>query len=286
MAAGLTSHSPNPVVLVLGASTAAGQCFVERTQQVSGIHLIAVSRQPPARSHAGVTWLQHDLAEGPAPADPGALVSFGPVGLAASQVEADPGIGRVVALSSASTLFKTDSPDPGEQAMMKDLVQQEQRLQDVCAARDSVLSLFKTTMIYGGGRDANVSRLAGLVRRLPLVPVAGRGLRCPVHAHDLAALALAVLSMGERSRGTWLLGGGERLSYPDMLRRIAAAQGRPARLLPMPSGLLRAGLRVAHGMGRLRDVKAAMLARQGMDLVVDDRPAREQLGWNPRLFSP
>jgi hypothetical protein len=29
-----------------------------------------------------------------------------------------------------------------------------------------------------------------------------------------------------------------------------------------------------------------MLARQAHDLVVDDSPAREQLGWNPMRFSP
>jgi uncharacterized protein YbjT (DUF2867 family) len=94
------------------------------------------------------------------------------------------------------------------------------------------------------------------------------------------------LSIGGRSRGTWLLGGGERLTYPDMLRRIAAEQGHKARLVSTPAWLLRGALGAAHVLGRLRDVNAAMLARQAEDLVVDDRPAREQLGWNPRAFSP
>ncbi|MFW5816855.1 MAG: hypothetical protein ACOCVP_08360, partial [Wenzhouxiangella sp.] len=106
MAAGLSS---NPVVLVLGASTAAGRFFLRRAEQIEGVHLLAVSRLSPTRSHPGVTWLQHDLAHGPAPADPGVLVSFGPVGLAAAQFEASPGLARVVALSSASTLFKSAS---------------------------------------------------------------------------------------------------------------------------------------------------------------------------------
>ncbi|NDY94982.1 hypothetical protein [Wenzhouxiangella limi] len=276
----------DPVMLVLGASTAAGQRFVARAGGLDGVHLLAVSRKPPAQSRPGVTWLQHDLEQGPAPADPGALVSFGPVGLAAAQVEATPGIGRVVAVSSASTLFKSDSVDRQERALMDQIQADEQRLLDLCRRRDALVSLFKTTMIYGGGRDANVSRLAGLVQRLPLVPVAGRGLRAPVHADDLAALALAVLAMDERSQGRWLLGGGERLSYPDMLRRIAAAQGHSVRVVSTPAWLLRAALSAAHALGRLRDINAAMLARQAEDLVVDDRPAREQLGWNPRVFSP
>lgn len=283
MAAKLT---PNAVVLVLGASTAAGRSFLQGAATRTGIHLLAVSRRPPAHSHPSVTWIQHDLAEGPAPVDPGVLVSFGPVGLAAEQLEVTPGIGRVVAVSSASTLFKSGSGDRRERALMDGIRSDEQRLLDICRRRDAVASLFKTTMIYGGGRDANVSRLAGLLRRLPLVPVAGRGLRAPVHADDLAALAVAVLAQGERGQGTWLLGGGERLSYPEMLRRIAAAEGRSVRLVPMPAWTLRPLLAVAHRLGRLGDVNAAMLARQAEDLVVDDRPARERLGWNPRPFSP
>lgn len=46
------------------------------------------------------------------------------------------------------------------------------------------------------------------------------------------------------------------------------------------------GIRSAHLAGRLTDIKPAMIRRQAMDLVVDDTPAREQLGWNPRPFRP
>ncbi|TVS09895.1 MAG: hypothetical protein EA419_12035 [Wenzhouxiangella sp.] len=279
------SLSGDTAVLLLGASSAAGRCFLARAVE-SGLQVLAVSRQQPASSLPGVTWLQQDLSDGPVAAMAGVLVSFGPVGLALRQVQAAPSIGRVVAISSASTVFKTGSPDPSERAQMAQIDDQETRLAAHCAARGAGLSLFKTTMIYGAGNDANVTRLADLSARLPFVPVAGRGLRQPVHAHDLAELALRVLAMDERSCGTWLLGGGEALDYPAMLRRIASAQGRSVRVVRLPCAVLKLALTLAHAFGRLDDVRSAMLERQAIDLVVDDQPARERLGWNPRPFRP
>ncbi len=275
-----------PVVLVLGASNPIGRRFLARASVRPELQLIAVSRRPPASSPDGVTWLQQDLAIQPVSVMAPALISIGPVGLALRQLEDTPSIGRVVALSSASTEFKSDSPDPAERKQMAAIRADEARLTELCADRGVGLTLLKTTMIYGGGSDANVSRLAALSARLPFVPVVGSGLRQPVHADDLAELALRVLAMDERSYGTFLLGGGEVLDYRAMIRRIASANGRRVRILSLPAGLLKPALVVAHALGRLRDVQPAMLERQALDLVVDDQPAREKLGWQPRPFRP
>jgi len=274
-----------PVVLVLGASNAVGCCFLERAAARSELQLLAISRRQPASSLASVTWLQQDLARETVSVMASVLVSFGPVGLAVRQLKATPSVGRVVALSSASTEFKSDSPDRAEREQMAAIRADEARLAELCAERGAGLSLFKTTMIYGS-RDANVSRLAELSERLPFVPVTGSGLRQPVHADDLAELALRVLSMGKRSFGTWLLGGGETLGYPTMLRRIAKAQGRQARMIPVPAWALKAALRIGHALGSLRDISPVMLERQAVDLTVNDQPAREHLGWSPRPFRP
>jgi hypothetical protein len=71
-----------------------------------------------------------------------------------------------------------------------------------------------------------------------------------------------------------------------MLKRVAAAEGRHIRLLRLPAWLMKPAVRAAHLTGRMTDIKPAMIERQGMDLVVDDTPAREQLGWDPRPFRP
>jgi nucleoside-diphosphate-sugar epimerase len=246
---------------------------------------MAVSRRFPAVTHPRVTWVQHDLSQGPLPASPAIMLSFGPIALALEQLAASASIGRVIAISSASTLFKKGSIDSDERELMERIETDEQRLITLCEERDVTLSLLKTTMIYGGG-DANVNRLRALINALPVAPVVGSGLRAPVHAGDLADLAFRLLLQGSPAQGVWLLEGGERLTYPNLLRRITLTQSRRLRVIPVPLWLMRVALTIAHRVGRLRDVKTAMLARQADDLVVDDSPAREQLGWNPRRFSP
>lgn len=277
--------SEGAVILLLGASGPVGRFFIERTAG-QNVRCIAISRRDPVAAWPHVTWLRHDLERGPADVRAGTLVSLGPLAHALSQVEQGVGLGRVVALSSASTLFKRHSADWGERRQMAGLAQCEEALAQACREREIVLTLLKPTMIYGGGQDANVSRIGGLVSRLRFVPVAGRGLRSPVHADDLARLAVESVILGPKSAGTWLLGGGEALTYPDMVRRIAAARGRSIRLLRLPAWLLKTAVGAAHLAGRMRDIKPAMIERQAMDLVVDDTPAREQLGWNPRPFRP
>lgn len=276
--------SEGAIILLLGASGPVGQHFLDRTAG-QRVRVIAISRRDPATAWPHVTWLQHDLERGPGDVRAGTLVSFGPLAHALSQVEQGIGLGRVIALSSASTLFKKGSSDRAERRRMAALGQCEEALKNACRQRDIVLTLLKPTMIYGG-RDANVNRIAGLASRLPLLPVAGRGLRAPVHADDLARLAVECVILGSKSAGTWRLAGGETLTYPDMLKRVADAQGRNLRRLRLPAWLINLAIRAAHLSGRMTDISPAMIERQRMDLVVDDTLAREKLGWNPRAFWP
>ncbi|MCH8478230.1 MAG: hypothetical protein LAT56_09825 [Wenzhouxiangella sp.] len=285
MAASLSAGSQAAPLLLLGASGPIGSFLLERLAG-QGVMIMAVSRRQPAHADNGAIWLQHDMDLGPAAVEPSVLVSLGPIRHALAQVEHGHRLGRVIALSSASTLFKTQSRDPVERDLMAELIELEQALEYACARRDIALTLLKPTMIYGGGKDRNVSRIGGLVARLGAVPYCGRGLRQPVHADDLAKLIVHCLKLGRLGAGKYLLGGGETLSYPELLRRIASARGRRLRLIRLPAFLVRPLLRVAHGLGHLTDIRPAMIDRQAMDLVVDDQPARERLDWHPRPFRP
>lgn len=198
--------SEGAIILLLGASGPVGRCFLDRTAG-QRVRVIAISRRDPARAWPHVTWIQHDLERAPADVRAGTLVSFGPLAHALSQVEQGIGLGRVIALSSASTVFKQRSADRAERRQMAGMIRCEEALIETCRARDIVLTLLKPTMIYGAGGDANVTRLAGLLSRLPIAPVAGRGQRAPVHADDLARLAVESAIAGPKSAGTWLLAG-------------------------------------------------------------------------------
>lgn len=276
------SGSSPPVVLVLGASGPTGQALLPLLAQ-SGGQILAVSRTPPTATVEGVLWFQHDLADAPFPCDANTLISAGPLELAVRQAESIPALGRVVALSSASVLFKQDSGDAREKAVIARLLESEERMQAICDARNAALTLFRPALIYGGG-DGNVERLGSLVERLPVVPVAGRGRRHPVHAADLARIMVRAIS--ENVAGTFALGGGETLDYMAMLERIAEARGAACRVVRLPAWAMVAMLKAAHGLGRLEDVRPVMIRRQAADLLVNDEAARERLGWAPGGFRP
>ena len=66
---------------------------------------------------------------------------------------------------------------------------------------------------------------------------------------------------------------GEDISTTELLKRTAAALGRPARLIPVPAGALRA---VARALG-----KADFAQRLCGSLQVDISQTRRLLGWAP-----
>ena len=271
--------------LLLGASGACGQALIDQLGR-DGVKLIAVSRQPPEETQQHVLWLEQDLDQCPVSMEANVLISLGPLIHALQQVETSSSLGRVVAMSSASTVFKIDSSNKQERALMRQLKAQEQALKAACSKREIILTIIKPTLIYSGRNTTNVGRIQGLANRLGLLPYCGRGLRHPVHSSDLAKLICRCLVLGKDAEGSWLVGGGETLEYSTFLRRIMESAGQNPRLLRVPIWAMKLLLSIAHASGRLEDVNSMMLQRQNVDLVVDDTPARQLLDWSPRRFVP
>jgi UDP-glucose 4-epimerase len=98
-----------------------------------------------------------------------------------------------------------------------------------------------------------------------------RNRRSLVSAENLAA-ALLFAATEEAARGrSFLVSDTEDVSSPELVRRIAAALGRPARLLPVPVSLLRIG-------GSL--IKREAIERLLGSLYVDPS-ALLSAGWKP-----
>src|SRR5262249_25471216 len=120
---------------------------------------------------------------------------------------------------------------------------------------------------------APIARLACRWRLLP-VPPGAHGLRQPVHAMDLAAACLAVLERPATHGKTYPVGGGERLSFSNMLWRVRAAL--PLWVLPLTVPL--AALRLLGPVG------GAALARLRQPLIADNSDAARDFGYTPRTF--
>ena len=104
-----------------------------------------------------------------------------------------------MAVSSTSRITKAHSPIAEEQAVAARLAAGEAAVIAACTAAGVGWTLLRPTLIYAEGEDRNISRLAGLIARFGVLPLAGRGegLRQPVHAADLAHAAVV---RGDRGR--------------------------------------------------------------------------------------
>lgn len=254
--------------------------------------MLALSGQPPpgwSRAWPGVSWVHARLPGqqlSDLPAAP-LLLSAGPLDALADACARGlpPGLRRVVALSSLSIVWKQASPNPGERALAARLLDAEATLRQVVSAADIDLLLLRPGLIYGAGIDRSLSPLLQFARRwrwLPW-PSAGRGMRCPVHAEDVALAIWRAATTALPAAQVLALPGPECLPFDHLIDRLLRALAPASRRLPLPlpDALLR---HVARGHGAWA-ARAATLHRSALDqcAVPDDW---DLLGIAPRGFAP
>jgi len=216
------------------------------------------------------------------------LLSFGPVDLAAEWAPRCPRLSRVVCISTSSIHTKQNSPDASERALIARIFQAENDLKRHCTGHGIGLVLLRPTLIYGCGLDQNVSRIARLILRFHFFPVAGKaeGLRQPVHAADLAELAVKFVENEAPINLESDVGGGSVLTYREMVRRIFLAVGLKPRIVRLPVWLLVFLTRYLAWLPAMRGLNAGFVLRQNADQVFDDSRLRELMGFDPRPFEP
>ncbi len=279
---------PAPHALVFGGSGQIGERLLDRLL-AAGWQVTAWSRQPRA-PRAGLVWQPGDLRHGPAPAQAFAAVfSCGPLDQFASwYVRHAVAAARVVAFGSTSLEVKQHSRDAAERDVARRLDEAERQLFATAAERGAAATVLRPTLVYGAGRDRTLTQIAQLAQRSGafVLPGQATGLRQPVHVEDLAQAALDVVAQPATWQRSYALGGGEVLSYREMVARVLGALRPPARLYRVPTPAFALALAVAHRLGRLRGMNAAALARMRDDLVFDLEPARRDFGYAPRGFRP
>ncbi|MGD8359129.1 MAG: hypothetical protein PVG42_13840, partial [Lysobacterales bacterium] len=289
----MNAESSTPLVAVTGASSQLGVFALPRLLE-AGFAVVAVSRKAtpaPVEATHKLWWAQPDAVVGDRDTPVGALtdlVSFGPLHLACTIVESNPGIRRVVAFSTSSVASKQASENRAERRQVLGIAASEERLRALCTRRSVPLLLLRPTLIYGCGMDGNVSLLRRFGERWGFIPLAGKahGLRQPVHADDLASLAVAALKANDPVEGRSEACGGSTIRYSDMARRLAESCNRRVRLMRLPPWMMAAALDLLTLSPRWRSLNPEMVRRQKRNLVFDDSLLREKLGWDPRPFQP
>lgn len=150
----------------------------------------------------------------------------------------------------------------------------EQTLARISARVEMKHVILRPPLIYGAGVQANFLRLMRWVGRgvpLPLASVDNR--RSLLYLGNLVSAVECCLGHPAAVNQTFLLGDGEDVSTPQLIRMIAAAMGKRDRLFAVSPTVL-AMMAGASGMGR-------EWGRLGLSLQVDDWKIRHLLGWEP-----
>lgn len=268
-------------VLVLGASSQVGH-FLLPMLQCEGATVLALSRRPALAGAQDARWMQGGLPDAvPALPELDRIYSAGPLDALAAWLPYAPLApgARVLATSSMSAASKQHSPVATERALAARLVAAEQALAAVCGVRGIGWTVLRPTLIYGAALDRSLTPLAQRARRTRLFALpAGRGLRQPVHAEDVA-LALQAASQRDVSPDAVLeFGGGERLTAAAMFARVRASLPFTSLGLPVP--------RLVLHLAALHPALRGPIARLDADLVADNTRAEALLGVRARAFLP
>ena len=147
-------------------------------------------------------------------------------------------------------------------------------LREIKAETGMELVVVRPTLIYGPGVKANFQALMrALMRGIPLPLGAIHNRRSLLALDNVVDLIVTCIKHPAAANETFLVSDGEDLSTTELIRRLARAIGRPARLIPMSTTVLMAG---ATLLGR-REVAKRLCGT----LQVDITKVREVLGWAP-----
>lgn len=278
---------------VIGAASLVGESLLPLLAHADW-QVTAFSRRAFNRVGDDVVWRQINPASSPL-ASPLAEEAYIPNWICIAPIWTLPnyfsllegyGARRVVALSSTSRFSKRKSSDPDERALAHRLDDAEAKLCAWAKSRGVEWTILRPTLIYGRGRDKNLSEIARWIRRFGFFPLFGRGmgLRQPVHVTDVAAVCLAALTTtGARNRD-YNISGAETLHYREMVSRVFAALGRRPRFLVVPLGVFKLALIVLRLFPRYRHWSVAMAERMNRDLVFDHSDAVREWGFVPQPF--
>lgn len=273
---------------VIGATGMVGDWLLPRLVR-SGCKVVAFSRQAVDRHDAGIEW-RVLAARGNEAGIISDWIVVAPVWVLPEHfalLEAC-GARRVIVLSSTSRFVKGDSADVGEQRVAAQLAAGETALQQWAVRQGVAWVILRPTLVYGGGRDQNITAVARFIRRFGFFPLVGdgRGLRQPIHADDVAAACVAALAARGVVNRDYNISGGETLSYREMVARVFAALQRPVRWVSLPRGLVGLAIFCLRVLPGFRHANAAMAERMNRDLVFDHADAVRDFGFSPRPFAP
>jgi nucleoside-diphosphate-sugar epimerase len=153
----------------------------------------------------------------------------------------------------------------------------EQGLKDISKQTGMEIVIIRPPLVYGPGVKGNfLSMMRWLHKGIPLPLGAVHNQRSLVALDNLIDLITICIDHPAAANQTFLVSDGEDLSTTELLQRLGAALGKPARLLPVPQALLESTLNLLD--------KRAIAQRLCGNLQIDISKTRDRLGWTPPVI--
>ncbi|MDT8993084.1 SDR family oxidoreductase [Curvibacter sp. APW13] len=196
------------------------------------------------------------------------------------------GVRRFVYLSSVkvngeSTLpgqpFTAEDPPEPQDAYAISKHEAEQELHRIAKSAGMELVIIRPPLVYGAGVKANfAAMMRGVARGVPLpLGAVTFNRRSMVALDNLVDLIVVCLKHPLAANQTFLVSDGEDLSTCELIQRMARALGTPARLVYLPTGILRLGAAALN--------RGSVYARLCGSLQVDISKTCTRLGWAPPI---
>ena len=193
------------------------------------------------------------------------------------------GVRRFILLSSVKAMgestppgesWNEDSSCSPQDAYGRSKRDAEKVLIDISRKTGMEVVILRLPLVYGPGIKANMARLFRVVRNgIPLPFARIHNARSLLYVGNLVDAVRVSLDHPSAAGQVFLVSDSEDVSTPALIRRMARALGRPARLIPIPPSLMRwAG----DLIGRSEEVD-----RLFGSLVVDSGKIRRVLNWKP-----
>ncbi|MGH7525793.1 MAG: NAD-dependent epimerase/dehydratase family protein [Gemmatimonadales bacterium] len=201
------------------------------------------------------------------------------------------GVRRLIFLSTVKTVgegsdvpWTEQSPPLPSDPYGISKLEAEQVVLELAPPGGMAASVLRLPLVYGPGMKANMLRLFEAVDRgLPL-PLGGvRNRRSLVFAGNVVAAIERVILTPAAAGEIFFVRDARDVSTPDLVRAIALALGRPARLIPVPAPLFRAAGIVGDLLSPFVrvPVSSPAVARLFGSLVVDGSKLARVTGFEP-----
>jgi len=172
--------------------------------------------------------------------------------------------------------FRADDAPAPLDAYGVSKMEAEQGLREMALQTGMEVVIIRPPLVYGPGVEANfAAMMRWLQRGVPLPFGAIHNQRSLVALDNLVDLIVTCLAHPAAANQTFLVSDGEDVSTTQLLRMVGRAMGCPARLIPVPVGLLRTAARMVG--------KPDVALRLCGSLQINMEKTNQVLGWRPPL---